>query len=169
MAAFTLTLEERATCPSTCTMWADCYGNNVRFATRVSSDDMPALQAQIEQELKSLLRTYGRVLIRLHVLGDFASVEYAKFWADLVHANPGLHLFGFTAWGRDSEIGRAVQAINDADPERVWIRFSNTGGPMSANVDGEGIPCPEQIGKTASCMTCGLCWSTTHPVSFKRH
>lgn len=169
MAAFTLTLEERATCPTSCQMWADCYGNNVRFATRVSSDDMPALQAQIEQELKSLLRTYGKVLVRLHVLGDFASEEYAKFWADLVRRYPGLHIFGFTQWPRDSEIGRAVQAINDADPERVWIRFSNAGGPMSANVEGEGIPCPEQIGKTASCMTCGLCWSTTKPVAFKRH
>ena len=169
MAAFTLTLEERATCPSTCTMWADCYGNNLRFATRVSSDDMPALQAQIEQELKSLLRTYGRVLIRLHVLGDFASVGYAAFWLRLVLEHRGLHIFGFTQWPRDSEIGRAVQAINDADPERVWIRFSNAGGPMSANVEGEGIPCPEQLGRTDSCMTCGLCWSTTHPVSFKRH
>ena len=169
MAAFTLTLEERATCPSTCTMWADCYGNNVRFATRVSSDDMPALQARIEQELKSLLRTYGKVLVRLHVLGDFASEGYATFWRRLVLEHRGLHIFGFTQWPRDSEIGRAVQTINDADPERVWIRFSNAGGPMSANVEGEGIPCPEQIGRTDSCMTCGLCWSTTHPVSFKRH
>mgnify|MGYP001287888765 FL=1 len=169
MAAFSLTLEERATCPSTCTMWAECYGNNVRFATRVSSDDMPALQARIEQELKSLLRTYGKVLVRLHVLGDFASEGYATFWRRLVLEHRGLHIFGFTQWPRDSEIGRAVQTINDADPERVWIRFSNAGGPMSANVEGEGIPCPEQIGKTASCMTCGLCWSTTHPVSFKRH
>lgn len=169
MAAFTLTLEERKTCPSSCQMWADCYGNNVRFATRVSSDDMPALQAQIEQELKSLLRTYGRVLIRLHVLGDFASEEYAEFWRRLVLEHRGLHIFGFTQRPRDSEIGRAVQAINDAAPERVWVRFSNAGGPMSANVEGEGIPCPEQTGKTDSCMTCGLCWSTTHPVSFKRH
>ena len=169
MAAFTLTLEERKTCPTSCQMWAECYGNNLRFATRVSSDDMPALQAQIEQGLKSLLRTYGKVLVRLHVLGDFASEEYAKFWANLVLEHRGLHIFGFTQWPRDSEVGRAVQAINDADPERVWIRFSNAGGPMSANVEGEGIPCPEQIGKTASCMTCGLCWSTTHPISFKRH
>ena len=169
MAAFTLTLEERKTCPTSCQMWAECYGNNLRFATRVSSDDMPALQAKIEQELKSLLRTYGRVLIRLHVLGDFASEEYAKFWANLVLEHRGLHIFGFTQWPRDSEVGRAVQAINDADPERVWIRFSNAGGPMSANVGGEGIPCPEQLGRTDSCMTCGLCWSTTHPVSFKRH
>ena len=169
MAAFTLTLEERKTCPTSCQMWAECYGNNLRFATRVSSDDMPALQAQIEQGLKSLLRTYGRVLIRLHVLGDFASEEYAAFWRRLVLEHRGLHIFGFTQWPRDSEVGRAVQAINDADPERVWIRFSNAGGPMSANVEGEGIPCPEQIGRTASCMTCGLCWSTTHPISFKRH
>lgn len=169
MAAFTLTLEERKTCPTSCQMWADCYGNNLRFATRVSSDDMLALQAQIEQEIKSLLRTYGRVLIRLHVLGDFASEGYVTFWRRLVLEHRGLHIFGFTQWPRDSEIGRAVQTINDADPERVWIRFSNAGGPMSANVEGEGIPCPEQIGKTASCMTCGLCWSTTHPVSFKRH
>jgi len=169
MAAFTLTLEERKTCPTSCQMWADCYGNNLRFATRVSSDDMLALQAQIEQEIKNLLRTYGRVLIRLHVLGDFASERYATFWRRLVLEHRGLHIFGFTQWPRDSEIGRAVQTINDADPERVWIRFSNAGGPMSANVEGEGIPCPEQIGKTASCMTCGLCWSTTHPVSFKKH
>ena len=169
MAAFTLTLEERATCPSTCTMWADCYGNNVRFATRISSDDMPALQDQIEQELRKLLRTYGRVLIRLHVLGDFVSAEYAKFWGTLVHANPGLHLFGFTAWGRDSEVGEVLSSLNETSAGRVWIRFSNSGGPMSANVEGEGIPCPEQLGRTDSCMTCGLCWSTTHPVSFKRH
>jgi len=169
MAAFTLTLEERKTCPTSCQMWADCYGNNLRFATRVSSDDMLALQAQIEQEIKNLLRTYGRVLIRLHVLGDFASERYATFWRRLVLEHRGLHIFGFTQWPRDSEIGRAVQTINDADPERVWIRFSNAGGPMSANVEGEGIPCPEQTGKTDSCMTCGLCWSTTHPVSFKRH
>lgn len=169
MAAFTLTLEERKTCPSSCQMWADCYGNNVRFATRVSNEDPGALMAKIEDETRTLLRTYGKILVRPHVLGDFFSVEYASFWADLVRRYPGLHIFGFTQWPRDSEIGRAVQAINDADPERVWVRFSNAGGPMSANVEGEGIPCPEQTGKTDSCMTCGLCWSTTHPISFKRH
>jgi hypothetical protein len=169
MAAFTLTLEERATCPSTCTMWADCYGNNLRFATRISSVDMASLQERLETEVKALLRTYGRILVRLHVLGDFATKGYAEFWARMMREHKCLHIFGFTQWPRDSEIGRAVQTINDADPERVWIRFSNAGGPMSANVEGEGIPCPEQIGKTASCMTCGLCWSTTHPISFKRH
>ena len=174
MAAFTLTLEERRTCPTSCQMWADCYGNNVRFATRISSDDMPALQDQIEQELKKLLRTYGKVLIRLHILGDFVSREYAKFWETLAHSLPGLHLFGFTAWDRDSEVGKVLSELNETSAGRVWIRFSNSGGLMSANVIGRGydeggIQCPEQIGRTDSCMTCGICWSTEQPVSFLPH
>jgi len=52
---------------------------------------------------------------------------------------------------------------------RAWIRFSDKGGIMSANVNGEGIQCPEQTGKTQSCMTCALCWSTTKPIAFKEH
>lgn len=169
MAAFALTLEERKTCDPSCQMRQECYGNNMRFTTRVSNDDPAALMAKIEDEVRDLLRTYGKILVRPHILGDFFSLEYAAFWAGLVRQYPGLHLFGFTQWRRDSDLGRAIQAINDVDPERVWFRFSNAGGDMSANVEGEGIPCPEQIGKTDSCMTCGLCWSTTHPVSFKRH
>ena len=29
---FTLTLEERATCPKSCQHWATCYGNNMLYA-----------------------------------------------------------------------------------------------------------------------------------------
>ena len=43
------------------------------------------------------------------------------------------------------------------------------GGEMSANVEGEGFQCPEQTGKTRSCLTCGACWSTKKAVSFKEH
>ena len=32
---FTLTLEERATCPRDCFHWDNCYGNNMAFAHRV--------------------------------------------------------------------------------------------------------------------------------------
>ena len=174
MAAFTLTLEERATCPSTCTMWADCYGNNVRFATRISHRDMSALQERLEIEIKSLLRTYGRILVRLHVLGDFATKGYAEFWARMMREHRGLHIFGFTHWPRDSEIGRTLAEMNQGADGRSWVRFSNAGGPMSANVvgrgyDGEGVTCPEQTGKTDSCMTCGLCWATEKPVLFLAH
>jgi hypothetical protein len=32
---FTLTLEERATCPRSCKAWAFCYGNNMQAAERI--------------------------------------------------------------------------------------------------------------------------------------
>ncbi len=164
---YTLTLEERATCSSDCKQWAACFGNNMRFTQRVDHRDPEALQARLETELDEMLRMYRKVLLRLHVLGDFFSVEYTQFWRRMLDKHPGLLIFGFTHWPRASPIGQAVGALNDED--RVWIRFSDQGGPMSANVDGFGIRCPEQTGQTKSCLTCGICWSTTEPVAFKKH
>ena len=34
---YSLTLEERATCPTTCAHFSDCYGNNMRYAHRFQS------------------------------------------------------------------------------------------------------------------------------------
>lgn len=112
---------------------------------------------------------YQRVCVRLHVLGDFFSKDYVAFWHEMMAKHPGLLIFGFTHWKRESEIGMQLQALNVIYPERSWVRFSDQGGLMSANVEGEGIPCPEQTGKTASCLTCGLCWGTPLPISFKEH
>ena len=35
---FTVTLQERATCPTDCIHWSNCYGNNMPFATRYTLD-----------------------------------------------------------------------------------------------------------------------------------
>ena len=169
MPCYTLTLEERATCPPDCTQWTNCYGNNMRFATRVDHREPHELTRKLESEIRDLLKTYRAIVVRPHVLGDFFSLPYAGFWHQMLARYSGLHVFGFTHWARSSPIGTEVAAINAAFPDRSWIRFSDQGGPMSANVEGEGIPCPEQTGKTKSCMTCGICWSTTKPVSFKEH
>ena len=169
MPCFTLTLEERATCPSDCKQWSNCFGNNMHFAYRVDHRDHNELTRKLAAEIKDLLRTYRAIVVRPHVLGDFFSVDYVAFWAEQLAMHPGLHVFGFTHWARDSEIGLLVQETNRPPDGRGWIRFSDQGGPMSANVEGEGITCPEQTGKTKSCMTCGLCWSTTKPINFLEH
>lgn len=166
---YTLTLEERATCPTDCARWADCYGNNMRFARRIDHRNSEELCHTIEHELSELMRMYRRVCVRLHILGDFFSAEYVKFWHRMMAKHKGLLIFGFTHWKRESSIGMQLQALNVIYPERSWIRFSDQGGLMSANVEGEGIQCPEQTGKTKSCLTCGLCWSTDLPISFKEH
>ena len=71
---FTLTLEERATCPRECYHWDNCYGNNMAFAHRIEHG--PALEAKLGEEIAELCATYKGVIIRLHVLGDFYSVDY---------------------------------------------------------------------------------------------
>jgi hypothetical protein len=110
--------------------------------------------------------TFG-VVIRPHVIGDYFSPEYAAFWIEQTARHRNLRIFGFTHHLRDSLIGRMITEWNK-NP-RVWVRFSDQGGEMSANVEGEGFVCPEQTGKTRSCLTCGACWSTTKAVSFLRH
>jgi len=35
--AYTLTLEERATCPTTCRHWRSCYGNKMQWAQRMQA------------------------------------------------------------------------------------------------------------------------------------
>lgn len=167
MPMYQMSLEERATCPRSCQQWANCYGNNMAFAHRIDHkhpDFLPLLNA----EIATLCHRYRHgIIIRPHVLGDYFSPEYTAFWIEQTAKHENLRIFGFTHWERDSVIGRMITEWNK-NP-RVWVRFSDQGGEMSANVEGEGIQCPEQTGKTHSCLTCGVCWSTTKPVRFIAH
>jgi len=97
MAMYTLTLEERATCSRTCQQWARCFGNNMGFAHRISSDEPELLEMRLNDELEHLSRVHPRgFVVRLHVLGDFYSTDYVDFWADALRAYPALHVFGYT-------------------------------------------------------------------------
>ena len=62
---FTVTLQERATCPTDCIHWSNCYGNNMPFATRYTVDKQ-AIEL-MESELTELQRKYPNgFLVRLH-------------------------------------------------------------------------------------------------------
>lgn len=172
MPMYQLTLEERATCPRSCQQWRNCYGNNMPFANRAKHSS-GALLSTLSSELSGLAQKHPQgFVIRLHVLGDFFSVPYVRFWTESIIKYPNLRIFGYTHRSRTSPIGRAIQQLNDAG---AWIRWSDAGGEMSANTDpvggppAEGIHCPEQTGKTESCSTCGLCWSTKLAIRFSVH
>jgi hypothetical protein len=172
---FSLTLQERATCPTSCHHWRDCYGNGMAFAQRFQHGK--ALETKLEAELLALSKKHRKgFVIRLHVLGDFYSVDYALFWRKMLDTIPNLYVFGYTA--RDAEqadiIGVVLQAIRDDYSDRWWVRVSTNiayAREMSANAQpiAGGIPCPQQTGKTAACITCGICWSTQKPVTFTAH
>jgi hypothetical protein len=170
---FTLTLEERATCPRSCAAWAFCYGNNMHAAQRIAAGDL--LEDQIDRELAALQEAHpGGFLVRLHVLGDFYSVEYVDAWACFLALYPALHVFGFTAHPVDTPIGAALNRLVEADWNRFAVRFSGRPGPVRASriagdADSDAIPCPAQTGATTCCATCALCWATDRSISFRRH
>lgn len=172
MPIFTLTLEERATCPRSCREWATCYGNRMHMARRHRDDGelMPLLWC----ELEALQAKHpDGFVVRLHILGDFYSLEYARFWELMLDKHPALRIFGFTAHPVNSAIGKQLAAMN-TEGDRCWIRFSGAYGAMGSVVIADerasvGTICPAQSGKTDCCGTCGLCWTMQKPIEFVRH
>ena len=119
---YSLTLTERATCPTSCHHWDDCYGNNMPFAHRF---DTRGLIQKLEQEIPQLLSKHKKgIVIRLHVLGDFYSVDYARFWQKMLVQYDDLCIFGYTARELDSKIGRAIWLNNIRFSDRHVIRWS---------------------------------------------
>jgi hypothetical protein len=108
MAIYSLTLEERKTCPATCQQLSICFGNNMPFAQRWNVDSH--LYTRLLIELEQLSYQHRMYAVRLHVLGDFPSVDHVGFWLAALKAYPGLRLFGFTHWDRASEVGSLIEA-----------------------------------------------------------
>lgn len=176
---FTLTLEERATCPRACAHWQTCYGNNMPFAKRVDHRDLPALKMAIEKDVAKELGTRGRIgiLIRLHALGDFFSIEYVEFWRSMLVKYDRLAIFGYTAYSNQTPIGKAIEKIREQFGFRFSIRVSNdssmtnwsTRTVVEPFTDRQSIQCPEQINASAGCGKCGLCWNTDRNIAFIQH
>jgi len=176
---YTLSLEERKTCPRSCQHWQSCYGNNMPYAKRIDHTD-PKFLPSLEQEIKRLLRLPSHregILVRLHALGDFYSPEYVQFWRGMLLKHKRLALFGYTARKPESMIGTHIQALSTIRKGCAMIRFSDGGLKTMSTVSiGEesslpanAFQCPEQTGKTKCCATCGACWSTPKNVAFLEH
>lgn len=179
---FTLSLEERATCPKSCTHWLTCYGNQMQWARRWKHGQ--AFEHALEAEVRANCATYRIVLVRLHVLGDFYSLGYLRLWTSLLEDLPNLHIFGFTAHGPDTKIGRSIARSRLLFGQRFSIRHSGlcqsygsftVDFPTEQNQIGDAIVCPEQrsangdIRDGIHCGNCGLCWSVNNPIVFIQH
>lgn len=171
---FTLTLEERATCPRACLLWDSCYGNNMPYARRHIGG--AEFEAKLLGELAALNKRHPRgFVVRLHILGDFYSVEYVRFWEAALARFPALRVFGYTAHLPESEIGGALFALANAQWDRFALRFSGAGmhsmGAETIERDEttSHIICPAQLDKTDCCATCALCWGTDRTIAFLRH
>ncbi len=172
MPIYTLSLEERATCPRSCVVYDCCYGNAMPMAVRFRYD--PALVERLYVELNELSKRHKNgFVVRLHVLGDFPDADYVRQWMRWSHAIPELRVWGYTAHPRDGEIGKLIRLMNSGRAERWMVRFSVAPeiphAPMQAAVVWEKpatletindtVICPQELGKTSTCGSCALCWS----------
>ena len=175
MTMYSLTLEERATCPTECEQWDNCYGDNMPFAHRFDHTD-PNYISYLEVQLRALNEKHTNgFVVRLHVLGDFYDGQYIVQWQLWLAQYENLRVFGYTHLPFNSQLGNMVNNVNRIYPQRFRIRFSddkNTNFSAHVGVGTDmtlGIMCPEQNGKTDSCATCGYCWSSDEPVTFLEH
>ena len=198
MTMYSLTLEERTTCPSDCEQWDNCYGNNMPFAHRFDHTH-PDFKKLLGQQLEELSKKHPEgFVVRLHVLGDFFDGLYIAQWQIWLYEMENLNIFGYTHHKHTSTLGNMLQNLNRIYPDRCAIRFSDdeeTGFSAythpEENDELEGLPmrkskahhrliltekehkyvlvCPEQRGTTASCTTCGFCWTSKEPIVFIEH
>ena len=172
---YSLTLEERATCPRSCDQWLSCYGNHMGRAIRYRHG--PELEAELKREVAHLAAKHPLgFVVRLHILGDFYSVPYVVLWSRLLFEHPALHIFGYTHWKRGTKIGDAIATLRDAWWERFAIRTSDApqDGPHTVVIDhkakrGDAIICPAQTMLAKVCGTCSLCWASKKPIAFLKH
>lgn len=179
---FTLTLEERATCPRSCAEWKTCYGSNMNWARRIAHG--PEYERLLWEELEAKQAAHpGGFVVRLHILGDFYSVEYAELWAQAMVAFPALRVFGYTAHPPASDVGRIIGRLNKRFPDRFAFRFSGHDAGTEGSVvieRGEDTPhtvCLAQRGltdpagapKADCCATCTVCFYTDRTIAFWRH
>jgi hypothetical protein len=135
----------------------------------------PLLEDKLTEEVAALCSKHDKVAIRLHVLGDFYSIDYVRFWDGLMCIHPNLHVWGYTA--RVDRIGREVMAMNLRYPDRWAVRISGNNdscGPTQwyaaeEKFRGQSFDCPEQTGKAASCADCAACWQSSMTVRFLSH
>lgn len=169
---FHLSLEERKTCPRSCPVFDACYGNGMPAAVRVryNANLMRKLNAQLEGLNQKHPDGFA---VRLHALGDFPDLDYVKAWIGWSDKYRALQIEGYTAHPRTSEIGQAIWRMNLRRPKRWQIRNSVAldapyepmqvstlwDGANSPPADMDALVCPQELGKTACCGTCALCWS----------
>src|SRR6202021_3450707 len=109
---YSLTLEERATCPRSCSEWLSCYGNHMGRSIRYRHGK--SLESAIKREVNDLAQRHPKgFVVRLHILGDFYSVDYVVMWSQLLLKHPALHIFGYTHWKRGTPIGDAIAKLRD--------------------------------------------------------
>ena len=123
---YSLSLVEREMgCPKSCHHWDSCYGNNMPFAHRFKTYKTIVFTEILRDELFNLHKKHKfGIHIRLHVLGDFFSRDYIKFWNIILMLYPKISIYGYTAHSPKSMLGKQIKnVINKIGFDRLLLGF----------------------------------------------
>ena len=172
-----VTLEEGKTCPTACALRSRCYGGNMPLAKRIVWRG-----EKTGEGIAEAIRSAAPAMIRLHNLGDFPSISYARNILEAVQS-AGSAAFGFTHWAPETTLGYAIRRWAKQNWGQFAIRTSYLAGsrePIAERsavivthpdqaIEHNAVVCPEQLGQTPSCAECGFCWHSQRPVAFVLH
>jgi len=148
-----------------------CYGLKGRFTRqRIRELVQNNLEASrqpdfVERMIREILKAKPEAF-RLHVIGDFYSVEYVEKWLEIADRLPDVKFFGSTRSWRVLGLRDAVTRLRDLPNLylRASIDLSHLDQPSHSwgvwSIEGKGDPCPHDYGLADNCITCKKCWQT---------
>lgn len=103
---------------------------------------------------------------RLHVIGDFYTVEYVEKWIEIIKRLPNVIFFGSTRSWRCEFLAEGLKRLRDLPNAyiKASVDVTDDQDPFGCgwsvwSVEGVGTPCPHDYGLVANCAECGRCWS----------
>jgi hypothetical protein len=124
------------TCPgSTATCRRVCYATKSRFLleavkARLRWNWQQAQRPDFVDRMVSEVRKKGCLVVRIHASGDFASVEYAEKWYEIIRRSPRAKFYGYTRSWRCADIAQVLERIAALDNCQLWYSLdADTGLP----------------------------------------
>ena len=147
-----------------------CYGLKGRFINprikQLHDEHLDAtLRGDFVDRIVYRIRITGSPAFRLHVVGDFYSVEYIEKWMEIANRLPLVIFFSSTRSWRCEYLSDKLKEFRDLS--NVYIKASvdltHTDQPHCGwrvwSVEGKGTPCPHDHGLVGDCLTCKRCWT----------
>ena len=148
-----------------------CYGLKGQFTMlTVKEKNDTRLDATLRDDFVDIIvhevRKTRAPAFRLHVIGDFYTVEYIEKWIEIANRLPLVIFFGSTRSWRCEFLSMPLKRFRDLP--NVYIKASvdltDTLDPFSCgwhvwSVEGEGISCPHDYGLVENCLACKRCWT----------
>ncbi|MBM4049590.1 MAG: hypothetical protein FJ279_31225 [Planctomycetes bacterium] len=182
---FTFSLPSRKTCPGASSWcWDYCYAYRYERC-RPGCQDAYERNLSLSRDTGKFIRTLIGVLprimpcFRIHVGGDFYSVEYVHAWQRICSAFPQVKFWAYTRSWAAPELRTALEGLRSlenmqlmasTDPAMPLPPSGWRVGFVDADPRAQGMLCGEQTEQQESCLACGYCFQRSEgDVIFRVH